>query len=193
VTRGFKGGELAATLSSAPAASRPVRSANRLAALPRAGICDRHCPTSSFVVALATVVSLGLAIPAFAEVPAERMGKPEMERHEVAQDQRAGQCTRPAGVGTEQPDGGRHGLPNQSSQPRHCCLYFLAGATGISGGLSGTPFSPVFAHFIYSVDEASFSFLTNFWAFEKAHIFTYFPDGLLPRKSEMPFQSLSLS
>jgi len=37
---------------------------------------------NKFVVALATVVSLGLAIPAFAEVPAERMGKPEMGKHD---------------------------------------------------------------------------------------------------------------
>ena len=43
---------------------------------------------NKFVVALATAVSLGLAVPAFAEkndaqVPAERMGKPEMGRHVV--------------------------------------------------------------------------------------------------------------
>ena len=43
---------------------------------------------NKFVVALAAAVSLGLAIPAFAEekndaqVPAERMGKPVMERHD---------------------------------------------------------------------------------------------------------------
>jgi hypothetical protein len=43
---------------------------------------------NKFVVALATAVSLGLAIPAFAEekndaqVPAERMGKPEMGTHD---------------------------------------------------------------------------------------------------------------
>ena len=37
---------------------------------------------NKFVVALATVVSLGLAVPAFAEAPAERMGKPEMGRHD---------------------------------------------------------------------------------------------------------------
>jgi hypothetical protein len=33
---------------------------------------------NKFVVALATVVSLGLAIPAFAEMPMEKMGKPHM-------------------------------------------------------------------------------------------------------------------
>ena len=43
---------------------------------------------NKFVVALAAAVSLGLAIPAFAEekndaqVPAERMGKPEMGTHD---------------------------------------------------------------------------------------------------------------
>jgi hypothetical protein len=37
---------------------------------------------NKFVIALATVVSLGLAIPAFAEVPAERMGKHEMGKHD---------------------------------------------------------------------------------------------------------------
>ena len=43
---------------------------------------------NKFVVALATVVSLGLAVPAFAEekndaqVPAERMGRPEMGKHD---------------------------------------------------------------------------------------------------------------
>ena len=43
---------------------------------------------NKFVVALATLVSLGLPIPAYAEektdaqVPAERMGKPVMERHD---------------------------------------------------------------------------------------------------------------
>jgi hypothetical protein len=43
---------------------------------------------NKFVVALATLVSLGLPIPGYAEektdaqVPAERMGKPVMERHD---------------------------------------------------------------------------------------------------------------
>jgi hypothetical protein len=39
----------------------------------------------------------------------------------------------PWGAGAEHPDERPHGLPNQSFQPRHCCLYFLAGITGISG------------------------------------------------------------
>ena len=44
---------------------------------------------NKFVFALATVVSPGLTIPAFAEekndaqVPGERMGKPEMGRHDM--------------------------------------------------------------------------------------------------------------
>ena len=42
---------------------------------------SRRKPMNKFVVALATVVSLGLAIPAFAEdakMPMEKMGKPHM-------------------------------------------------------------------------------------------------------------------
>src|SRR5262245_3006943 len=85
----------------------------------------------------------------------------------------------------------RSDRPSQSSQPHQSLRYFLNGTTGTSGGLFGSSLSPPFAHLEYSIREVSFNFRTKLRALKNGHICTYRPDGLLPRKSEIPFQSFS--
>src|SRR5262245_26979553 len=82
-------------------------------------------------------------------------------------------------------------VPSQSAQPRHLSLYFLDGTTGIWGGFCGSPFSFPLAHLKYSVLDLSFSCLTKARAFANGHICTYFAEGLLPRKSDIPCQPFS--